>query len=319
MIGRLGRIRREFLGINRRNHDYLFRWNRRDRWRLVDDKIACKVALETHGVPVPPVLDRCDAQWEIAALGGRLAAHRDFVLKPARGTGGGGIMIVVDRDGDAFVKASGVRLGWPYVAAHVADILAGVFSLSTREDSLLVEGRVVPEPVTAALAFGGVADLRVLLLRGVPVLAMLRLPTRRSDGRANLHVGGVGVGVSLDEGRTTFGISGRAAIDVHPDLEVPLGGVALPCWDEALRLATRAADAVGLGFIGVDIVFDERRGPLVLELNARPGLAIQLANRRGLRPLLERVESATVPADVDGRIALGRRLYRDAVAPGAKL
>ncbi len=319
MIATLARIRRDVLGINRRNHDYLFRWNRRDRWRLVDDKIACKAALQAHGVPVPPVLDRCDAQWEIAGLGARLAAHRDFVLKPARGTGGGGIMIVVDRDGDAFVKASGVRLGWPYVAAHVADILAGVFSLSTREDSLLVEGRVVPEPVTGALAVGGVADLRVLMLRGVPILAMLRLPTRRSDGRANLHVGGVGVGVALDEGRTTWGISGRAAIDVHPDLAVPLGGVALPCWDEALRLATRAADAVGLGFLGVDIVFDERRGPLVLELNARPGLAIQLANRRGLRPLLERVASATLPADVDGRIALGRRLYREAVAPGAKL
>lgn len=319
MIASLARIRREFLGINRRNHDYLFRWNRRDRWRLVDDKLACKVALERHGIPVPPVLDRCDAQWEIAGLGARLAGHREFVLKPARGTGGGGIMIVVDRDGDAFVKASGVRLGWAHVAAHVADILAGVFSLSTRDDSLLVEGRVVPEPITGALAVGGVADLRVLVLRGIPVLAMLRLPTRRSDGRANLHVGGVGVGVSLDDGRTTWGISGRATIDVHPDLGVSLGGVTLPCWDEALRLATRAADAVGLGFLGVDIVFDDRRGPLVLELNARPGLAIQLANRRGLRPLLERVVAAAVPADVEGRIALGRRLYRDAVAPGAKL
>lgn len=319
MIGRLRAIRREFLGINRRNHDYLFRWNRRDRWRLVDDKIACKTVLETHGVPVPPVLDRCDAQWEIAALGARLAEHRDFVLKPARGAGGGGIMIIVDRADDAFVKASGVRLAWRHVAAHVADILAGVFSLSTREDSLLVESRVVPEPVTGALAFGGVADLRVLLLRGVPLLAMLRLPTRRSDGRANLHVGGVGVGVALDTGRTTFGISGRASIDVHPDLGIPLGGVQLPLWDEALRLATRAADAVGLGFLGVDVVFDERRGPLVLELNVRPGLAIQLANRRGLRPLLAQVESVALPRDVDGRIALGTRLYRDAVAPGAKL
>jgi alpha-L-glutamate ligase-like protein len=319
VIARLARIHREFLGMNRRNHDYLFRWNRRDRWRLVDDKLASKQVLEAHGVPVPPVLDRCDAQYEIAALGRRLATHRDFVLKPARGAGGGGIMIVVDRDEDLFVKASGARLAWGHVAAHVGDILAGVFSMTTREDSLLVETRVVPEPVTGALAFGGVADLRVLLLRGVPVLAMLRLPTRKSDGRANLHVGGVGVGVGLDDGRTTWGISGRAPIDTHPDLDVPLGGVALPAWDEALRLATRAADAVGLGFLGVDVVYDERRGPLVLELNARPGLAIQLANRCGLRPLLEQVERATVPAGVDARIALGQRLYREAVAPGAKL
>jgi alpha-L-glutamate ligase-like protein len=319
VIGRLAEVRRDFLGINRRNHDYLFRWNRRDRFQLVDDKIACKAVLETHDVPTPAILDRCDAQWQIAALRARLAARREFVLKPARGAGGGGIMVIVDRVDDAFVKASGVHVAWPDMAAHIADILAGVFSLSSREDSLLVEERVVPEPVTAGLVVGGVADLRVLVLRGVPVLAMLRLPTRRSDGRANLHVGGVGVGVDLDTGRTTWGISGRVEVETHPDLGIALAGVQLPDWDHALELATRAADAVGLGFLGVDVVFDAPRGPLVLELNARPGLAIQLANRLGLRPLLEHVRDADIPADAAARVAMGRRLYRDAVAPGPKL
>ncbi len=319
MIARLAEVRRDFLGINRRNHDYLFRWNRRDRFHLVDDKIACKAVLEAHGVPTPTILDRCDAQWQIAALRTRLAERREFVLKPARGAGGGGIMVVVDRVDDTFVKASGLRVAWRDMAAHIADILAGVFSLSSREDSLLVEERVVPEPVTAGLVVGGVADLRVLVLRGVPILAMLRLPTRRSDGRANLHVGGVGVGVDLDTGRTTFGIAGRVEVTTHPDLGSTLAGVQLPAWDDALALATRAADAAGLGFLGVDIVFDARRGPLVLELNARPGLAIQLANRRGLRPLLEQVRDADIPDDVAARVAMGRRLYRDAVAPGPKL
>lgn len=319
MIGRLAAVRRNVLGINRRNHDYLFRWNRRDRFHLVDDKIACKTILDTHGVPTPAILDRCDAQWQIAALRARLMARRDFVLKPARGAGGGGIMVIVDRVDDVFVKASGLRVAWRDMAAHVADILAGVFSLSSREDSLLVEERVVPDPVTAGLVVGGVADLRVLVLRGVPILAMLRLPTRRSDGRANLHVGGIGVGVDLESGCTTYGIAGHVAVTTHPDLGSALAGVQLPAWDQTLSLATRAADAVGLGFLGVDVVFDARRGPLVLELNARPGLAIQLANRCGLRPLLEHVRDADVPADVAARVAMGRRLYRDAVAPGPKL
>jgi glutathione synthase/RimK-type ligase-like ATP-grasp enzyme len=68
-----------------------------------------------------------------------------------------------------------------------------------------------------------------------------------------------------------------------------------------------AADAFGLGFVGVDVVHDEHRGPLVLELNARPGLAIQLANRRGLRPVLETIAGAVVPDAAAARVALGCR------------
>ena len=148
----------------------------------------------------------------------------------------------------------------------------------------------------------------MLVFRGVPVLAMLRLPTRRSDGRANLHLGGIGVGIDLARGETTSAVAGRRPLTVHPDLGRPLGGVMLPAWDEILRLAVQASDAVELGLVGVDLVVDLRRGPLVLELNARPGLTIQVANRRGLRPLLDTVAAMDVPAGLAERVALGRRL-----------
>jgi len=42
----------------------------------------------------------------------------------------------------------------------------------------------------------------------------------------------------------------------------------------------------GLGYLGVDIVLDKAYGPMLLELNARPGLAIQVANQAGLRQRL---------------------------------
>ena len=38
---------------------------------------------------------------------------------------------------------------------------------------------------------------------------------------------------------------------------------------------------------GVDIVIDKDLGPLILELNARPGLNIQIANQTGIRTRLE--------------------------------
>lgn len=308
MIGALARLPDTVIGINRRNHDYLFRFNRRDRFALVDDKIATKECLAAHDVPHPPLLDTCDAPWRLRELGVRLGAHATFAMKPARGAGGGGIVVVVGSQDGRFQTAGGRELRWPALSAHAADILAGVYSMAAREDRVLVEALVVSDPVLGALSYRGVPDIRVVLLRGVPLLAMLRLPTRRSDGRANLHLGGVGVGVHLVSGRTTTAISGRRAITTHPDLDVPLAGTVVPSWGDALRIAVHAADAVGLGFVGVDLVLDAARGPLVLELNARPGLAIQLANRRGMRPLLEHVAQGVVPASPDARIALGRAL-----------
>jgi alpha-L-glutamate ligase-like protein len=166
----------------------------------------------------------------------------------------------------------------------------------------------VAEPTLAALAYRGVPDVRVVVFRGVPVLAMLRLPTRRSDGRANLHLGGVGAGIDVAAGTTTWAVRRGRRVDRHPDLDVPIGGIAVPAWDDVLLLATRAADAIGLGFVGVDVVIDARHGPVVLELNARPGLTIQVANRRGLRPLLDTVAAVDLPASAADRVAFGRAL-----------
>ena len=311
MIAALRRIRSEMLGLNRRNHGYLFPYNPRARYRVVDDKQATKAALAAGGVSAPSLRHVCEAQWEVRGLTARLAGEREFVLKPARGTGGAGIVVVVDRSGERFVKASGATLRARDLEAHACDVLTGAYSPGGRSDRLLVEELVVPEPVLAACSYRGVPDVRVLVFRGVPLLAMLRLPTRRSDGRANLHLGGVGVGVDLASGRTTFAIRAGRSVAVHPDLDRPLADVAVPAWPDVLCLAVRAADAVRLGFLGVDVVLDQRHGPLVLELNARPGLGIQLANRRGLRPLLERVAAMSLPASAADRVALGQELAYD--------
>jgi len=315
VIARLRRIRRECLGINRRNHDLLFRWNPRTRYHVADDKRATKAVLAAAGVPTPLLHAVCEASWEIAGLRPRLEALGRFVLKPARGAGGSGIVVVTGRADGAFVKASGDRLSWRDRAIHAADVVAGAHSPTGLDDAALVEALVVCEPGLATLAYRGVPDVRVLVFRGVPVLAMLRLPTSRSDGRANLHLGGIGVGVDLADGRTTTAIADGRPIRRHPDLDLPLADVAVPGWDDVLAVATRAGAAAGLGFVGVDVVVDAARGPLVLELNARPGLAIQIANRRGLRPALAAVAAATIPDDVAGRVALGRRL---AAAPTSR-
>jgi alpha-L-glutamate ligase-like protein len=145
-------------------------------------------------------------------------------------------------------------------------------------------------PALERISYRGTPDVRVLVYRGEPALAMLRLPTLESGGRANLHQGGVGVGIDLDTGRTTRAVRRRAVVDRHPDTGEPLGGRAVPDWPAVLATARTVARATGLGYVGVDVVPDVAAGPVVLEANARPGLAIQTANGIGLRRVLERID-----------------------------
>jgi alpha-L-glutamate ligase-like protein len=130
----------------------------------------------------------------------------------------------------------------------------------------------------------------MLVYRGIPAMAMLRLPTKASGGRANLHQGAVGAGISLRTGTTTLAVCNNHHINEHPDFGEPLGGIQIPGWNALLKLAAQCYDLAPLGYLGVDIVLDAELGPLILEMNARPGLAIQIANGAGLQPRLNIID-----------------------------
>jgi alpha-L-glutamate ligase-like protein len=121
-------------------------------------------------------------------------------------------------------------------------------------------------------------------------MAMVRLPTQLSDGKANLHQGAIGVGINIASGVTNYAVWRNSTISEHPDTGVEISGIQLPQWPHLLELASRCYELTRLGYLGVDIVLDRDRGPLMLEINARPGLNIQIANQQGLLHRLEKVE-----------------------------
>lgn len=316
LIEQLRWVRREALGINRRNQDYLLRWNRPSLVGLVDHKVRTKEALSAHAVPVPATFATYRRQRDLFALAEEVARHDQFVLKPARGAGGEGVIVITGKRGDRLVKASGATLAARDIVDQAADIIAGAFSLSQTRDEAVLEERLAPDAVLAAYSPGGIPDVRVLVVRGIPLMAMLRLPTAESDGRANLHVGGVGVGIDLESGRAVHAMWHGKAIAAHPDTKASLAAIQIPHWPAVRSLATRAFDAVPLGYMGVDVVVDHQYGPMILELNARPGLAIQLANHRGLRRYLEELERRdTTAMTFDQRIEMGIELSRKASPP----
>jgi len=297
------------MGMNQRNADFILPYNPRKHFPLVDDKRQTKELALAAGIAVPELYAVIEIEHQVDVLPQMLAPYEDFVIKPAHGSGGEGILVVTGKVNGRYRKSSGVLAGEDDLQYHISNILSGMYSLGGLPDCALVEYRVDFDPLFDDVSYQGVPDIRTVVFRGVPVLAMLRLPTRLSDGKANLHQGAVGVGIDLATGVTCNGVWHDDMVEHHPDTGGLIAGLHIPHWDQILALTARCYDLVGLGYIGVDIVLDRCRGPLMLEINARPGLSIQLANRQGLLPRLRKLESIkAMPGLIEERIALAKSL-----------
>lgn len=279
------------LGINRRNLHYIIESNPRAFYPRVDNKLHTKQICEANNIPVPETYGVLRTHGDIRLFLDMVRDHPDFVVKPACGAAGRGVMVIGEHVGEMFMTPGGRGIPWSEVKYHLSTVISGLHSLGGRADHAIIERRIVTHPVLDSISVGGTPDVRVILYRGVPVMAMLRLPTVASGGRANLHQGAIAAAVDLSSGRTYGGVCQNRVFDTHPDTQQPIAGVELPDWHNLLDAAMRLGDALELGYIGVDFVIDAESGPVVLEANARPGLAIQVANRLGLRPRLEKVHT----------------------------
>ena len=83
------------------------------------------------------------------------------------------------------------------------------------------------------------------------------------------------------DGKTIAAKRKGKEIQHHPDTGEALVGVQIPFWSEIIEMSERCYKAIPLGYLGVDICIDETLGPLVLEVNGRPGLEIQNVTGRG--------------------------------------
>ena len=292
------------LGMNRRNSEFTLPYNARRLMPLVDDKLLTKRLARQAGIPVPELYAVVEIQYQIRGLHEALSPYPDFVIKPARGSGGNGIVVITGRSNGMYRKVNGALLRRDDIEHHVSDILGGIYSLGGYADKALVEYRVEFDPVFEAISYQGVPDVRIIVFLGVPVMAMVRLPTRASEGKANLHQGAIGAGVDMASGRTLTAVWRNEVVTKHPDTGNPVSGVLVPHWSRLLHIAARCYEMTGLGYQGVDLVLDGNRGPMMLEINARPGLNIQIANSAGLLPRLQRVQAqADGPQDIEARIA----------------
>lgn len=303
---------RSILGMNARNLHYIRPNNFKKARIIADNKLLCKKTLKKGNLPTPKLIATIRTHDELEHFSWENLPST-FALKPNRGFGGGGIVVVYGKskkETSTWIKADGSKIGIQDLKEHIQNILEGSFSLSGTPDVAFFEERMRISKTFKPYAFKGIPDIRLIIYNNVPIMAMLRLPTKESGGKANLQQGAVGVGIDMASGITTTAICGKKAtpIDYVPGTRLFLSGIKIPYWNDILHFAIEAQKISGLGFLGADIAIDRENGPIFLELNARPGLQIQVANQSGLKERLTRVEGLKIKNTAHG-VRVGKNLF----------
>lgn len=297
------------LGMNNRNIHYIGDQNNRKYYPLVDNKLKTKVVAENAGIAVPKLLATIEHQSQLRKLKDILDGLDKFVIKPAQGSGGKGILVIVQREGDIFIKPSGQRLEFGDVHRDISNILSGLYSLGGKPDVAMIEKLVEFDPIFDRYSYEGVPDIRVIVYKGYPAMAMLRCSTKESDGKANLHQGAVGVGINMETGKSLFAVQHGNVVTEHPDTGYDFSELQIPHWEKILTLSASCYEVTHLGYLGVDIVLDKNLGPLILELNARPGLAIQIANQTGALKRFDVIDKQVEGVDVAQRVSFSMKHF----------
>ena len=287
---------KNILGINARNLTYLRPSNSLRAIRIADNKLLAKKKLARNGLPVLQTYAKIK-RIEDLKIFDWANLPSTFTLKPNKGFGGEGILVIYGRkkkEPYPWVKADKKLIEIKDLQSHILNILEGNFSRTSIPDIAFFEERIKLLKLFKPYSYRGIPDIRVIVYNSVPIMAEMRFPTKESGGKANLHLGGIGVGIDMGTGTTTTAIQNDKIIEYIPKTRLSLKGIQIPEWKEVLQLAINAQKITKIGFLGIDIVIDREKGPIILELNARPGLSIQIANLAPLNERLQRVKGLKV-------------------------
>ena len=308
------------LGLNRRNQEYIRPFNSASSIRIANSKLLTKRVLGRHEIATSTLYKVIRNHKQLKTFDWA-SLPKSFVIKPNRGTQGAGILIFYGKKKgkEAWIRSNGSIMTKDAIQNFIEKILEGNFSLGNRPDIALIEERVINHPTLKEFSYKGVPDIRIIVFNNVPIMAMTRIPTKESDGKANLHAGAICAGIDMANGTTTSAIHlKRNAVlsdsyeKIYQTMDLkenkPVTGIKIPYWNQILEIAIKCQKITGLGYIGVDIGIDKNKGPVVFEVNARPGLGIQVANNSGLRTRLEKVKDINV-RDIQHGIRLAKTLF----------
>src|SRR5690606_13854955 len=177
---------------------------------------------DSWGIPNPEIYFVVENYGSLKNLHHRLLQYDSFVIKPANGSQGNGIIVikeVIKEEVNGELKITCRRsndklMEIDEVKHHISGILSGLYSLSGSQDAAIIQAKIDKHPIFDEYSYGGIPDIRVIVFEGFPVMSMVRLPTKSSDGKANLHQGAIGAGLNLSNGWTNNAVIKNQVISI---------------------------------------------------------------------------------------------------------
>lgn len=286
----------DLLSINARNRNVVLDKNPKHLIEIANDKIKAKEQLSGIGIPVPETIQQYSGQLECQNLEKDLENLHSFVIKPNRGSQGRGILVIREQYEGGWKQAGGEVMSLDDIRRHIQEIIAGSFSSNGKADTAFIEPFLIQHDALNKISAYGLSDIRVIVNDGKAIASMWRVPTSESHGKANLHQGAIGVAIDIETGVTNRAQLHGKEITHHPDTQALLTGITMPFWQDIIAISEQCYQAVSLGYLGVDVCIDASQGPLVLEINARPGLEIQNVRDKGIGQLIQTFETGAMPA-----------------------
>jgi alpha-L-glutamate ligase-like protein/uncharacterized protein (TIGR02421 family) len=300
-------ISKGILGLNARNLLYVNKYNQKSAIQFANNKLKTKHFLSARGIPVPKLYRVTKSHEDLNTLDfGTLPGS--VVLKPNMGSQGKGILVFKNRKGSEFHHVNGSIYTQDDIKKHITDIIDGRFSMGNIRDTAFFEQLIINHNDLQKYTWAGLPDIRVIMHNLVPVMAMLRLPTKESGGRANLSQGALGVGIDIASGKPTHINYKNGLIKEIPGFGKFDPNFKIPYWDEILNISAKSQYITNLGFLGCDIAIDNNNGPILIEINARPGTKIQIANKAPLRKRLKQVSNISIKSPEKG-VRVGKDLF----------
>ncbi|HRX63503.1 MAG TPA: DUF1704 domain-containing protein [Candidatus Absconditabacterales bacterium] len=336
------------LGSNARNLSYIKKFNDKKSIRLANNKIKTKDFLSARGIPFAKNYTIIKNRKELFDIDFGKLPKKEFVVKPNKGSKGKGIYITkflgtiekneklevrnifdkakiyVNKIADKiqnlpnlphYYEIGGEMVDDNTFRRYILDNLDGKNSMTMGGDKVIIEEKIKAGEGFVEFCKHGLADIRIIVFNLVPVSAMVRMPTHKSEGKANIARGGIGLGVEIGTGKINTMFEDQKIYKGKFKQEYKnLKDHKLPYWDDILFLSSKVQYFVNLGYLALDRVITED-GPKLLEINARAGLEVQNISGMKLKNILKKISDLKI-SDPEKGVEIAKSLFSKKITKG---
>ncbi len=329
------------LWLNKRNINYIKKRNPKKQIRLANSKYHTKKFLAERGIPVPQTLWVIKNRKKLFQYNFNKFKTENFVVKPNQWSKWRWIFIIKklkEREANNTLKGQWSRHKWlkkrreiiysykeelfnnqlfivnkkklsdRWLKQQLVSIIDGQYSIGSKNDVILIEELVKPSKEFLPFCEHGLADIRIICFNLVPIAAMLRMPTKKSGGKANLAQWGIGFGVDISSGKiVSMKNKKRIHYESFPEEFTSFFHKKINNRDDMLLYSSSIQYFTNIGFIGLDRVLTPQ-WPKILEINARAWIEIQNITLKPLESILSKIEDLNISTPEKG-VEIAKSLF----------